>query len=374
MSNEIRVQLQDTNLVSIKEMLSSTPSCLKIIDKNGKLLTMNPQGLDLIGADDLKSVLGANIYDLVEESHRDNFIQFNKKICEGAKASLIFEIVALNGERRWMESYSGPYKLDNGEIAHISITNDVSNRINTEAVLLQQKIAIEESSRLAALGQFASGIAHEINNPITIILGRVFMLKAALAEKKTIDIEICHSSLLNIEETALRIKKIINGLRSFSRDSKEDPKKNSNIGLIVRDTLELCSEKFRLSEVSISVDIHGELFAVCNDVQISQVLMNLFNNSYDAISNLKEKWIKIDVKSVEGMIQITFTDSGLGIQEQIAKSMFSPFFTTKEAGHGTGLGLSICVGILQKHDGTFIYNKPHPNTQFVLKFPEALTK
>lgn len=106
----------EKHLNEINDILSSTPSCLKIITKDGSLIHMNSQGLDLIEVESLDSARQRNLYEFIETSHRDQFIEFNKRICRGSKESLRFEIVGLKGTRRWMETYAAPYVLQNGEI------------------------------------------------------------------------------------------------------------------------------------------------------------------------------------------------------------------------------------------------------------------
>ncbi|PJB53829.1 MAG: hypothetical protein CO099_04960 [Bdellovibrio sp. CG_4_9_14_3_um_filter_39_7] len=368
MADEKNQQLLGEKLFTIDAMINATPSCLKIVSKDGHLLNMNSRGLALIEAEDMDSVQGANVYDLVEESHRENFINFNKKICNGESGTLIFEIIGLKGAKRWMETYAAPYKLTNGEIAHIAITNDITDRIENGKKLLEQKAALEETSRLATLGQFVSGIAHEINNPLTIIAGSASNIKRKIKNGE-LDSDYFLKQAEMIEKTAFRIAKIISGLKTLSRDSNLVEKRLHSLKSIVEDTVSLCAEKYRLNEITVEIDIQDDFFVFCNDIQISQVIMNLLNNSYDAILNLEEKWINIQVIQESESISLILTDSGKGIPDSVIKNMFNPFYTTKDIGHGTGLGLSICVGILIDHEGTFTFNKNSPHTQFIMKFP-----
>ena len=156
---------------NLREMIAATPSCLKIVDKEGKLLAMNPQGIQLIEAADEESVVGADVYSLVQEDHRESFIKLNKNVCSGENGHLIFEIIGLEGTRRWMETYAAPYVLTNGEYAQIAITNDITEKVEREKEIELQRQALIGSTRLASLGEMAGGIAHEINNPLGIIMG-----------------------------------------------------------------------------------------------------------------------------------------------------------------------------------------------------------
>lgn len=357
------------SILNLKEIIESTPSCLKIINKKGQLLTMNPRGLGLIEADDENSVIGADVYSLVEATHRQKFIDFNNRICRGEKDYLIFEIVGLKGTKRWMETHAAPYILTNGELAHIAITNDITKKVADEYILAQQKDALADASRLTSLGQMAAGIAHEVNNPLSIILAKATQIKNKILEQDY-DKEKIHTSLVQIEDTVLRISKIIHGLKNFSRNSKDDEKRVYSINTIIHETLALCTENFKNHQIDIQYHLPEEIEFNCFDVQLSQVLMNLLNNSFDVIIDQEEKWIKIELIKIQAdnLIRLTVTDSGKGIPAEVVKDMMNPFFTTKEIGKGTGLGLSISMGIIKNHNGILKYNPDHANTQFIIEF------
>ena len=117
---------------NLREMIAATPSCLKIVDEEGRLLAMNPQGIQLIEAPDEDSVVGVDVYSLVQEDLRERFIELNRKVCSGQNGHLIFEIIGLEGTKRWMETHAAPYALTNGEYAQIAITNDITEKVGRE--------------------------------------------------------------------------------------------------------------------------------------------------------------------------------------------------------------------------------------------------
>jgi len=368
MNNIEATELIGNTVSSLNSIIDSTPSCLKIVTADGKLLHMNHQGLNLIEAEDLESVTGACVYDLVEKNHREKFVKFNESVCSGRTGYLNFEIIGLKGSRRWMETYAAPYKLTNGDTAHIAITNDISNKVETEQKILEQNQLLANSSRLASLGQFVGGIAHEINNPLAVILGKLSLLEIELS-RENFDKEHFQQEIHKVVETTERISEIINNLKTFSRDPKNDERENVKVDDIVSDTLSLCTEKLRLKNIGIETNIDPDTEISCQKVQISQVLMNLINNSVDAVKFSDDSWIRIDAKDKQGQVLIEFTDSGNGIPRNIADKMLDPFFTTKEVGKGTGLGLSISSGILNSLGGKLLYNPHNENTQFILEFP-----
>lgn len=365
--NTVR-SLIEGQFTDLSELIESSPSCLKLINSEGLLLNMNATGLCLIEAEGLDEIYRANVYDIVEESHRDKFIAFNGHVCSGRKGTLVFEIVGLKGTRRWMETYAAPFKMANGEIAHIAITNDISERIKSEQEYARQEQALIEASRLSSLGQFAGGIAHEINNPLTVILAKTSLMLEKI-ENDEFDKDYMLSSLTKVKGTVSRISNIINNLRSFSRDPANDEMEWKNIHEIVSDTMSLCEEKFRQRSIGIEVIVPNNAELNCQEVAISQLMMNLLNNSFDALKSLRNKWIRIELITKGSVGQILFTDSGDGIAPEIKDRLMDPFFTTKDVGEGTGLGLSLSANVMQMHEGRIYLNDQADNTQFVLEFP-----
>ena len=255
-------------------------------------------------------------------------------------------------------------------VGYLGIAEDISHLKKLNSMVEMQQTNLISSAKMSALGEMAGGIAHEINNPLAILHGRISLM---LIHMQNPDFD--HGSLsVQLEKllaTVDRIAKIIKGLRSFSRDGTNDEKSLTKIEDILEGTLDLCREKFRNNGVQLNVSGDLNALILCRAVQISQVIMNLLNNSYDAIENTTEKWISIDVQTGPSLKRIIITDSGTGIDSKTITRMMEPFFTTKEVGKGTGLGLSISNGIMSAHGGKLKYNDLSPNTQFILDFYDA---
>lgn len=186
----------------------------------------------------------------------------------------------------------------------------------------------------------AGGIAHEINNPLAVITSTMKMMRNLLDRKKLTE-ELLLESISNVEVTVLRTSKIITGLRTVSRSSDTFTKENVVAREFFEDVLGLCSEKFKNNNVRLEVDLSSSSFdrtILCDRVQLSQVLINILGNAFDAVQGLKERWVKIDLSEEGSSDIITVIDSGAGIGTEIAEKMFYPFFTSKEVGKGTGLG------------------------------------
>lgn len=235
----------------------------------------------------------------------------------------------------------------------------------------QYEFQISEASRLSTLGEMAAGIAHEINNPLTIIQCKSKILKRK-CEDGSLDKEVNLKDFEVINDTVDRIVTIVKGLKTYSRNSEHDPLRPANLKSLIDETFALCIDRFKFNGVNVSITCPRSIELNCRPSQISQVLMNLISNSYDAIIDLEEKWISINALEEDEHFKIIVADSGHGIPESIAEKMTQAFFTTKEVGKGTGLGLSISMGILETHGGSLAYDSQKPNTTFVLTFPKEL--
>lgn len=230
---------------------------------------------------------------------------------------------------------------------------------------------MEAHTRMSTLGELSSGIAHEINNPLMVLSGQAQKALHLLADPSSNKNEV-GVSLQKIIDHSARIAKIVRSLRIFSHDDSQDPFTSYEVKALIEDTLEICKPLARLNSIDIVVnDFDPKLSLECRPGQLSQVLVNLIQNSYDAISNLKEKWISVSVSDLGNQICFTVTDSGRGLPPEVAEKAFNPFFTTKPTGKGTGLGLSVSKGIVEAHQGSIEVDRTHPNTRFSFTLPRA---
>ena len=231
----------------------------------------------------------------------------------------------------------------------IEITHSQFLEIQTK--LLKEKQHNFQTQKILTLAEMAGGIAHEVNNPLAILKGLIFRLKVE-RKKNQLSNEVFDQLTSKMVTVISRIAKIIHGLRKFSRDGSKDDFNEVDLSEVVDETLDLYGEKIKNSGVLISHKKPSQrLMTHCRDVQISQVILNLLANSLDAIKNLDEKWIRIEYGVSGKMVQVFVTDSGSGVDKEIADRIFNPFFTTKPVGSGTGIGLSISHGIIEDHGG-----------------------
>jgi two-component system NtrC family sensor kinase len=235
----------------------------------------------------------------------------------------------------------------------------------TDSAVLRDKLVHAE--KMAAVGQLVSGVAHEVNNPLTAILGfaDLLMENPDLPETARKDMRV-------ILQEAQRTKQIVQNLLSFARQMP--PQRNGvQLNAILRRTIQLRSYDFNSHGVDVVEHLDEGLPEVMGDAhQLQQVFLNILNNAYDAVHEVGRP-ARIEIMSTKAgdAVEVSFRDNGDGISHP--DKIFDPFFTTKEVGKGTGLGLSICYGILKEHGGEILChnNTDRPGATFIVRLPAA---
>ncbi|WPU63668.1 sensor histidine kinase [Peredibacter starrii] len=222
-------------------------------------------------------------------------------------------------------------------------------------------------SKYAELGMMSAGIAHEINNPLAVIQARTTqLLRIHQNPEKQKDLG---DGLQQILHTSERINRTIQGVREFIHQDEKGPQTDVDLKTLVDDVLAFCGQ--RMKNHGINLRFYGlENYSVVgNKIQLEQVILNLLNNSFDAIEYLPDKWIEISAQQSNDHVQIFVKDSGPGIPPEIAARIMEPFYSTKDLGKGTGLGLALARGIVEKHGGTLIYLEETSHTTFLIDLP-----
>jgi PAS domain S-box-containing protein len=247
------------------------------------------------------------------------------------------------------------------KIYSTAIARDITERREMERQL-------QLAGRLAAVGELAAGVAHELNNPIAAIQG----FAQFLAARKDLDTNV-KKDLDTIYRESQRAAKITQNLLSFAR--RHEPEKHSvSLNEVIEKTLELQAHPMQVNNIELVLELAPDLPKTLADFhQMQQVFVNIMNNAEQAMveANGKGKLV-IKTKKSGNIIQISFADNGPGISEENMKRIFDPFFTTKEVGKGTGLGLSICYGLVEAHGGRiYARSKPGLGATFVVELPIA---
>jgi len=247
-----------------------------------------------------------------------------------------------------------------------AVARDITEREKAEEEKQRMGEQLQLAGRLAAVGELAAGVAHELNNP----LAAVQAFAEFLAEKQDLD-DTTKDDLQTIYKESQRAAKITSNLLSFAR--KRKPEKHFiSINEVLDKSLELHSYRMKVNNIEVVKELQPNLPGTMADFhQMQQVFVNIITNAEQAMTKAHNKG-KLIVKTQEkgNVIQIIFSDDGPGISEEDLKSIFNPFFTTKEVGEGTGLGLSICYGIVQEHGGAlYAKSKLGDGATFTVEMP-----
>ncbi len=227
-----------------------------------------------------------------------------------------------------------------------------------------------QSAKLATLGEMAAGIAHEINNPLAIISGNIEMIQMQL-KKSEVKIDLSRY-IENCDRNIIRISNLVSSLKRMSYNNKEEIFEDVQIKKILEDAFSFSIEKMKHDGIKFNINIDdSDDYVYCNSLYISQVLLNLVNNSIHAVSKHDQPWINVTSKRDDKFIYLMVTDSGKGISAEVAKKIFDPFFTTKDINTGTGLGLSLSKNMAMRSGGDLYLDRGHKNTRFILKIPKS---
>jgi len=236
----------------------------------------------------------------------------------------------------------------------------VSERKSLQAQLLQ-------ADKMSAMGVLVAGVAHELNNPLTSVLGYAELLRAGEQDAKR------KEKLEKIGRQAKRAAEIVRSLRMFSRESKPE-KKPVSLNRVIEQVLEFRTEELSALEIDIEPRLASQLPpVVANIAQLQQVFLELISNAQRAVGQVECRGrIVIETTVSDGTVRAVVSDNGRGVRPEHADQIFLPFFTSKDVGHGPGLGLSICYGIVKEHGGR-IHTEPGPGggAAFFIDIPSA---
>lgn len=237
--------------------------------------------------------------------------------------------------------------------------------------LEDQRARAVEQSRLVAVGRFAAGLAHEVNNPLAVINSAASLIRRK-QERGMLTPDELMTRVESITSMVERATQIVKSVRSISRDSSDDPMYKESISEIVRETLALSEVAFRERGIHTSFDAADGLCAECRRSEIGQVLVNLLNNARDAVHELppEQRWIKVNLMERGDHVVISVENGGPAIPAEVRARIMEPFFTTKPVGKGTGLGLSLSLAIARLHGGS-LRLLDQESTCFELSIPKS---
>lgn len=325
---------------------------IAIVRPDGSVLNMNPAGMKMMGWTNLSSKNFVECF-----AHTEDWIKLKNELISRGEVWDRECYFVRNGSVSFDVLISGFCEKNmNQGIIHFWV-KDISQRKNMERQLLQ-------TDKLASLGQLAAGVAHEVNNPLGIILGYTqFLLRRAEIDSQL------NEDLRIIEKHARNCKVIVEDLLKFAR-SAPTRKGMADIHDAINEVISVLKHQFSLDNVIFETNFDDHIPIMPWDLnKMKQVFMNLFMNAHQAMKN-ERGIIKVETRREDNSVVISVSDNGCGIPEEHISRIFDPFFTTKPTGVGTGLGLSVSYGIVAEHGGTItVQSEINKWTIFTLTFP-----
>lgn len=373
MSTDItQVRLLEQELKRSEEkyrtLFNSDPNPIFVLDLNTlEILDANDRALKSYGYDK-EGLVGKSFLELAEPLEWDRLrkVSWDK---EGA----VFKVrhFTKNHESILVNIRFSSLK-DLGQDTVIVTTSDVTERVKSEEQLIQ-------AGKMATLGEMSAGVAHELNQPLSVIKTSASFLIKKIDRQEAVDPEILRALSEEMDEQVDRASLIINHLRQFGR--KTDIRKaNVQLNDCIRGTFTVLGRQLEVHGIGVELELDETLPTIKGDGnRLEQVFLNLIMNARDAMDEKEErevqefkKSLKISSRKIGDEVVVSISDNGLGMSEPVKEKIFEPFFTTKPVGKGTGLGLSISFGIVRDYDGIIeVESEKGEGTTFTVRFPAA---
>jgi two-component system NtrC family sensor kinase len=330
-----------------------------ILDEQGILADINSAGLEILGFENPENLVGTSNFAGLFASKED----FGQLMADLQSNGFVQDRQCRLYTRAGTEIYlllSATSRKDSSGkiISYEGIAKDVTARLHMER-------QIQQAEKLASLGQISTGIAHEINNPLGVMLGYTQLLLRDHTAGSQL-----HDDLKIIEKHARNCKVVVEDLLKFAR-SAQTRKSQVDVNMCLEEVIALLGHQLELDKISLETRLESNLTKVTADSEkLKQVFMNLLMNARQAISGKGRISVHTESDLGRGIIRIIFSDDGCGIPAEHIDKIFDPFFSTKPAGEGTGLGLSVSYGIVQDHNGRIeVVSLPGRGSSFVIELP-----
>jgi PAS domain S-box-containing protein len=355
---------------SYHAIFDSTPNSIFVLERDSfRILGLNGRALEIYGYEE-GEIVGRFFTDLGPNAYTDGVLS-PEGLKEGIESSHYPKLrhYRKDGSSFYVDVYAHVSKRSS-KFGIVAVTVDITESLERESLLVQ-------ASKMSTLGEMASAVAHELNQPLSAIMIGADILSDLV--KKQLE---CWEDLVvvseHMKEQVDRATLIINHLREFGRKS-EIKKERIPINKPIEGVFTLMGQQLKLHGITVVLELNEDLPPILGEVnRLEQVFLNLVVNARNAMEERKKRRVLDDVESVltvksfeeDGHVVVTVSDTGTGIPEKIIDKIFEPFFTTKEVGKGTGLGLSISYGIIKDYYGTIeVESEEDKGTTFKICFP-----
>lgn len=341
------------NEYRLRAIIESEPECVKLQAADGTVLEINPAGLKLVDAEKYEQIIGKQIYCVVAPEFIDIYRENMRRVFSGESVVYEFKAITLKNRVSWMETHAVPLRDARGTIyALLGITRDITEHKQSEEQARRHQTELARVARLSTMGEMATGIAHELNQPLSAIAnfarGCIRRLRSDNMDPREL-IE----PLEEVCEQAERAGEILRHVRDFVRKS-ELQMKPLDINQIVRTVVKFTELEARQQGASVRLFLADELPPVLADsIMVEQVICNLVRNAVEAMAehHSPRREVCIHTRPIgDDAVEIEIVDTGPGIDGAVIDQVFDQFFTTKP--EGVGMGLSISRSIIESHGGS----------------------
>lgn len=326
---------------AVQRLFDAAPMGILTLDAEGRIQSANPRAAQLWGAPSASALRGLPIYS--HDGGNDDVSRvFHIEAAQGhAAQSRIYELVSIYGQHVYAEGTLLPLPGADGQAPGLLV---LLLDAREKAVLEGQ---LRQSEKLPALVGIVGGVAHELNNPLTTILGYAEFLLTMETPGPM------RARLANISEEAERCRKIVQNLLSFSVQGAKK-KTRESVPRLLQEALELHRYQLDIDGIRMALETEQDLPEIpVHARELQRVFLNLLTNAHHALlqNESRERWLRVSAGRTRDSIHIRFADNGPGFSEAVGRRIFDPFFTTRPRGESLGLGLSVAFGVIQEHGG-----------------------
>ncbi len=341
------------NEYRLRTIIESEPECVKLQAADGTVLEINPAGLRLVDAGCPEDIIGRKIYEVVAPEYQAIYRENMRRVFAGESVVYEFRSTTLKGRTRWMETHAVPLRDARGEVyALLGITRDTTEHKWAEEQGRRHQTELARVARLSTMGEMATGLAHELNQPLAAIANFARGCIRRLRTGEVVPSELIEP-LEEVCEQAERAGEIMRHVRDFVR--KSEPRMTAvDINQVVRSVVKFTEHEARQHETVVTLQLAPQQPRVWADsIMIEQVVCNLVRNAVEAMAERHSLRREIVIRTVPhdgDIVEIEVVDTGPGIDEAVIDQVFDQFFTTKT--EGVGMGLSISRSIVESHGGS----------------------
>jgi PAS domain S-box-containing protein len=349
---DIQDQLRE-NENRLRAIIESEPECVKLQAADGTVLEINPAGLRLVDAERPEDIIGKKIYGVVAQEYKEIYRENMRRVFEGEAVVYEFKSITLKGRTAWMETHAVPLRDARGAVyALLGITRDITEHKWAEEQGRRHQTELARVARLSTMGEMATGLAHELNQPLSAIANFARGCLRRLRSGDMAPTELIEP-LEEVCEQAERAGEIMRHVRDFVR--KSEPRMTAvDINQIVRGVAKFTELEARQHETVVTLQLAPPQPRVWADsIMVEQVICNLVRNAMEAMAESRSSRREVLIRTVpqgEDLVEVEVIDTGPGIDGAVIDQVFDQFYTTKP--DGVGMGLSISRSIVESHGGS----------------------